>query len=135
MLPLVLSATLAQLVERSFRKAQVASSSLAGGFFRNFGWLVRGDEGSNQTTKRFDTRENATVGYRLLLTVTFEPPGCPADVNETGSRGGRSTAGLYRPMERGVSPVSGPWPSALIIGAACGQRARRVAPVDPTTRG
>ncbi len=50
----------------------------------NFGWLVMGEEGSNQTTKRFDTRENATEGYRPVLTVTYAPPVCPADANGDG---------------------------------------------------
>ncbi|NOT02934.1 MAG: DNRLRE domain-containing protein [Phycisphaerales bacterium] len=45
----------------------------------NFGWIVRGNEGVNQTTKRFDTREIGTIATRPLLEIDFTPPaGTPA---------------------------------------------------------
>lgn len=37
----------------------------------NFGLLIRGDENSTGTAKRFDTRENATEGNRPVLNVEF----------------------------------------------------------------
>ena len=40
----------------------------------NFGWIVIGDESINKTTKRFDSRENATAANRPLLQVTFSVP-------------------------------------------------------------
>ncbi|MBC7773720.1 MAG: DNRLRE domain-containing protein, partial [Pyrinomonadaceae bacterium] len=40
----------------------------------NFGWLLRGNESSDQTAKRFDTRENTTAANRPTLVVTFDPP-------------------------------------------------------------
>ncbi|MBC7771163.1 MAG: hypothetical protein H7210_01580, partial [Pyrinomonadaceae bacterium] len=51
----------------------------------NFGWLLRGNESSDQTAKRFDTRENTTAANRPTLVVTFDPPtACPADFNDDG---------------------------------------------------
>ena len=40
----------------------------------NFGWILIGNEASIHTTKRFDSRENATAASRPVLTVTFTPP-------------------------------------------------------------
>lgn len=42
--------------------------------FSNFGWLVLGDESSPQTSKRFDSHENPTPGFRPVLRVSFSPP-------------------------------------------------------------
>ena len=73
---LVLSpyATLAQLVERSFRKAQVASSSLAGGFFRigHFRKQKRLME-SRMSSAGLDQRNG--VGESLGLGRMVESPG------------------------------------------------------------
>lgn len=40
----------------------------------NFGWILLGDESTISTTRRFDSRESATVSLRPLLTVDFTPP-------------------------------------------------------------
>ena len=40
----------------------------------NFGWIVIGKESINKTTKRFDSRENATEANRPRLQVTFTVP-------------------------------------------------------------
>jgi len=40
----------------------------------NFGWIVIGDEGANQTVKKFGSRENGTSANRPVLTVTYTPP-------------------------------------------------------------
>jgi spore coat protein A len=40
----------------------------------NFGWVVRGDESTSVTAKRFATREELTLNQRPLLTVNFTPP-------------------------------------------------------------
>ena len=37
----------------------------------NFGWLLLGDESENQTTKRFDSKENPDQEDRPILTVEF----------------------------------------------------------------
>lgn len=37
----------------------------------NFGWILVGNETGNQTTKRFDSKENSSAGNRPLLTVTY----------------------------------------------------------------
>jgi len=37
----------------------------------NFGWLLKGTEAGNQTTKRFDSRENSVVENRPVLVVEF----------------------------------------------------------------
>ena len=39
----------------------------------NHGWLLKGNESSNRTTKLFGTRENGTEANRPLLTVTYLP--------------------------------------------------------------
>jgi spore coat protein A len=40
----------------------------------NFGWLIKGDEITTKTSKRFDSREVATVSQRPVLQVDFVPP-------------------------------------------------------------
>ncbi len=40
----------------------------------NFGWLVRGDEGSTSTSKRFDSSENLNPLVRPQLRVVFRDP-------------------------------------------------------------
>jgi hypothetical protein len=39
----------------------------------NFGWLLRGAEGSGSNARRFDTRENPEPGFRPVLRVEYEP--------------------------------------------------------------
>lgn len=39
----------------------------------NFGWLLKGNEASQPTSKRFDSRENANPALRPQLTVTYQP--------------------------------------------------------------
>lgn len=40
----------------------------------NFGWLIKGDETTAKTAKRFDSRENGTIGQRPVLRIGFIPP-------------------------------------------------------------
>lgn len=40
----------------------------------NFGWLLLGNENESRTAKRFDSKENSTVGNRPTLTITYNPP-------------------------------------------------------------
>ena len=44
----------------------------------NFGWLLRGDESILNTSKRYDTRENATPGFRPALLIDYTPVPGPA---------------------------------------------------------
>ena len=39
----------------------------------NFGWLLKGNESTNATAKRFDSKENGTSSNRPSLTVTYIP--------------------------------------------------------------
>jgi len=39
----------------------------------NFGWLVKGDESSSATAKRFDSRENTDPTFWPVLTVMYAP--------------------------------------------------------------
>jgi spore coat protein A len=40
----------------------------------NFGWILIGDEDTDQTARRFSTRQNATVAERPKLVITYTPP-------------------------------------------------------------
>jgi hypothetical protein len=40
----------------------------------NFGWIIIGNEGSNRTAKRFDSKENRTAANLPVLTVQFTAP-------------------------------------------------------------
>jgi FtsP/CotA-like multicopper oxidase with cupredoxin domain len=40
----------------------------------NFGWIIKGDESTTKTAKRFDSRENSTTSQRPVLRVDFVPP-------------------------------------------------------------
>lgn len=44
----------------------------------NFGWILRGDEATNTTARRFDSRDNSTVAVRPQLTITYSPIPEPA---------------------------------------------------------
>jgi hypothetical protein len=39
----------------------------------NFGWLLKGNEATQPTSKRFDSRENTNPALRPVLTVTYQP--------------------------------------------------------------
>ena len=41
----------------------------------NFGWLIRGDESTTETAKRFDSRENGNIANRPSLIVDYTPGG------------------------------------------------------------
>jgi FtsP/CotA-like multicopper oxidase with cupredoxin domain len=41
----------------------------------NFGWIVLGNEAQIETTKRFDSRENTSLGNRPALVITFTTTG------------------------------------------------------------
>jgi hypothetical protein len=50
----------------------------------DFGWLLLGNEGRNQTAKRFDSRQNAATANRPLLEIRYRAPclfDLPGDVN------------------------------------------------------
>lgn len=39
----------------------------------NFGWLLKGNESTQPTSKRFDSRQNANQANRPTLTITYQP--------------------------------------------------------------
>lgn len=47
----------------------------------NFGWLMKGNEATLQTAKRFEARESGDPARWPLLTVTYTPPATPGDLN------------------------------------------------------
>jgi hypothetical protein len=44
----------------------------------NFGWILRGDEVNNNSSKRFDTRENETAANHPTLIIDYTPIPAPA---------------------------------------------------------
>ena len=88
----------------------------------NFGWLIRGGEGTTKTSRRFDTREVANATLRPVLRVDFIaaatlgacciPDGSCVTVtsNQCGQLGG-----LYH----GDGTSCNPSPCPLPIGACC----------------
>jgi hypothetical protein len=52
----------------------------------NFGWVLRGDETSSGSAKRFDSRQNSVPSFRPSLSITFTLPSTrpPGDVNDDG---------------------------------------------------
>jgi len=38
----------------------------------SFGWLIRGNESTTQTAKRFDSKDNGTLANRPVLEITYE---------------------------------------------------------------
>ena len=52
----------------------------------NFGWLLQGNEGTNGSAVRFDSRENATTSVRPVLTVDFTSDNdAPTDITISAS--------------------------------------------------
>ena len=49
----------------------------------NFGWIVLGVENIDQTARRFDTKENGTVGDRPALTITYTTGGVTPTATRT----------------------------------------------------
>jgi hypothetical protein len=40
----------------------------------NYGWMVIGEEGTSQSVKRFDTRENPIAANRPILIIDYTTP-------------------------------------------------------------
>jgi hypothetical protein len=56
---------------------------------QNFGWMLRGDESQERTSKRFDSRQSSNPSTKPQLIVTFTPPSAnPADINGDGAVNG-----------------------------------------------
>jgi hypothetical protein len=51
----------------------------------NFGWLLRGNELTSQSVKRFDSREHVNPLARPSLTIEYTPPGTPTLETSWGS--------------------------------------------------
>ncbi|MEI7656478.1 MAG: DNRLRE domain-containing protein [Phycisphaerae bacterium] len=65
----------------------------------NHGLLLKGDETSNGSAKRFDSREGSVPSRRPTLIVSFAP--CPADFNRDGGVDGADVAGFFERWEQG----------------------------------
>jgi hypothetical protein len=51
----------------------------------NFGWMLRGVEGTIESARGFDTRQGITLGDRPVLEITFTPPATGAGRVPDGS--------------------------------------------------
>jgi spore coat protein A len=90
----------------------------------NFGWLVKGDETTTQTAKRFDSRENSTVADRPVLRVDFTsatpvgacciPDGSCQTVTAAQCQ---QLGGTYQ--GDGTSCAPNPCPQPPAVGACC----------------
>jgi spore coat protein A len=88
---------------------------------QNHGWILIGTETTNQTTKRFATRENATSGNRPKLVVDYTP----AVVSGACCQGSTCTiqtsanclalGGVYQ----GNGTTCSPNPCVVLTGACC----------------
>ena len=58
---------------------------------QNFGYMVRGDEATDASAKRFATKEYPASDLRPTLIVDYTPPGTPAAPSTWGA-----VKGLYR---------------------------------------
>lgn len=62
---------------------------------QNFGWMIRGDESVERTSKRFDSRQSSNPSTKPQLIVTFTPPASnPADINGDGAVNGLDLTAL-----------------------------------------
>jgi FtsP/CotA-like multicopper oxidase with cupredoxin domain len=50
----------------------------------NFGWLLKGEEGTNKTAKRFESRTTSNASQRPALIVNFSPPATTGGCNLPG---------------------------------------------------
>ena len=56
---------------------------------QNFGWMLRGDESVERTSKRFDSRQSSNPSTKPQLIIQFTPPSSnPADINGDGAVNG-----------------------------------------------
>ena len=69
----------------------------------NFGWILIGNETGSRTSKRFDSRENATAANRPALQVDFTPPAVGPTVYESTAKDK-----IGNPVGNGPSPYNHP---------------------------
>ncbi|MCP3903022.1 MAG: hypothetical protein GY715_05235 [Planctomycetes bacterium] len=53
----------------------------------NRGWIVIGSESIEHTAKRFDSRTHPLAQFRPVLSVTYDAPPCPEDLDGSGDVG------------------------------------------------
>lgn len=90
----------------------------------NFGWLIKGNEATFPTAKRFDSRENSNGSRRPVLSVTYTPPAGPVgacclpsgDCVVTSSGACASQGGTYSGDGSSCTPSPCPPPPT---GACC----------------
>ena len=61
----------------------------------NFGWILLGDEVTNPSARRFDSRESAPAGLRPALAVSYNPVPPPLSRRESWLRQYFPTPGTY----------------------------------------
>lgn len=72
----------------------------------NHGWVVRGDEATTSSAKRFGSRTNPDPDARPTLTVTYTPP-CPGDITGDGRVNTADLAVLLGGFGQSVTPGTG----------------------------
>jgi FtsP/CotA-like multicopper oxidase with cupredoxin domain len=87
----------------------------------NFGWIVLGVEDVDQTARRFDTKENGTVGDRPALAITYTT----GAVTPTPTRTPTAT----------FTPVPSPTPTATRTPTPTATRTFTPTPTAPSTPG
>jgi spore coat protein A len=85
----------------------------------HFGWILIGNEASDRSAKRFDSRENTDTTRRPRLTIVYTPPGiagaCCATNGTCSELGAAACSGSYQGDGTSCSSVSCPQPT----GACC----------------
>lgn len=87
---------------------------------QNHGWIVVGTETAIQTTKRFGTRENATVQNRPSLVVTYTPQMISGACCDGGTCTIETPVNCQAPrVYRGDGTTCSPNPCVQATGACC----------------
>ncbi len=89
----------------------------------NFGWLLKGNEGTDQTARRISSRQNPTVSERPTLSVTYTPPpttgACCNPTTGTCSITSPITCILINGNHQGNGTTCAPNPCPQPTGACC----------------
>lgn len=76
----------------------------------NYGWAIVGNEATDPTSKRFDSRTSLTPANRPTLTVDFTPPpppSCAGDTNGDNQTDGADLSVLLGQFGQSVTPGTG----------------------------
>lgn len=72
----------------------------------NNGWVLRGDEATTGSAKRYGSRAQALATDRPALTITYSPP-CPGDINADGRVNTADLTQLLGNFGHAVTPNTG----------------------------